>query len=67
MSVSQVIFAASRTRSLMPLKLGLAVATDNPLASKWMNTILSRLGFGVSYDEVLNSVDSYLSHLYYHT
>ena len=44
MSVSQAISAAARTRSLMPLQFGLAVATDNRLASKWLNTILSRLG-----------------------
>ena len=51
-SISQVLFAASEARSLMSLQFGLAVATDNRLASKWLNTILSRLGFSVSYDEV---------------
>lgn len=51
-SISQALFAASKARSLMPLQFGLAVATDNRLASKWLNTILSRLGFSVSYDEV---------------
>ena len=35
---------ASKARSLMPLQFGLAVATDNRLASKWLSTILSRLG-----------------------
>ena len=44
MSISQAISAAARTRSLMPLQSGLAVATDNRLASKWLNTTLSRLG-----------------------
>ena len=44
MPVSLAISAAARTRSLMPLQFGLAVATDNRLASKWLNTILSRLG-----------------------
>ena len=51
-SISQALFAASKARSLIPLQFGLAVATDNRLASKWLNTILSRLGFSVSYDEV---------------
>ena len=51
-SVSQAIFAGARPRSIMPLQFGLAVATDNRLASKWLSTLLSRLGFAVSYDEV---------------
>ena len=58
MPVSQAIFAASRATSLIPLQVGLAIATDNRLALKWLNSILSRLGFDVSYDEVLNSIDS---------
>ena len=47
-SISQAHFAASKARSLMPLQFGLAVATDNRLASKWLNTILYRLCFSVS-------------------
>ena len=46
-SISQALFAASKVRSLMPLQFGYVVATDNRLASKWLNAILS-----VSYDEV---------------
>ena len=51
-SVSQTIFLATRPRTLMPLQFALAVATDNHIASKWLNTVLSKLGFAVSYDEV---------------
>ena len=51
-SISQALFAVSKARSLMPLHFGLAVASDNRLALKWLNTVLSRLGFSGSYDEV---------------
>ena len=51
-SISQTIFSATRPRSLTPLQFTLAVATDNYIASKRLNTILSKLGFAVSYDEV---------------
>ena len=51
-SVSQTIFSATRQRCLMTLQLALAVATDNCIAFEWLNTVLSNLGFAVSYDEV---------------
>lgn len=51
-SVFQAIFAGAQPKSIMPLQFGLAVAAENRLASKWLNTLLSRLGFAVSYDEV---------------
>ena len=51
-SISQTIFSATRPRSLMPFQFELAVATDNRIASKWLSTVLSKLGFAVSYDEV---------------
>ena len=51
-SVSHDFFTTSKAISLMPLQIGLAVASDNRLASKWLNTIFSALGFSVSYDEV---------------
>ena len=50
--ISQTIFSTTRTRSLMPLQFALAVATDNRIASKWLNTVLSKLGFAVRYDEI---------------
>ena len=50
--ISQTIFSATRTRSLMLLQFALAVATDNRIASKWLNTVLSKLGFAVRYDEI---------------
>ena len=50
--ISQTIFSATRTRSLMPLQFALAAATDNRIASKWLNTVLSKLGFAVRYDEI---------------
>ena len=51
-SISQTIFSATRPRSLMPLQFALAIATDNRVASKWLDVVLSKLGFAVSYDEV---------------
>ena len=50
--ISQTIFSATRTSSLMLLQFALAVATDNRIASKWLNTVLSKLGFAVRYDEI---------------
>ena len=52
-TISQAIFAATRPRSIMPLQFGLAISTDNQIGSKWLNTLLSKLGFAVSYDEVM--------------
>ena len=52
-SISQSIFSAVHPRSVMPLQLGLAVATDNRLSSKWLSNILHKLGFTVSYDELI--------------
>ena len=52
-SLSQAIFAGARPGSVLPLQFELAVAADNRLASKWINIILSRLGFAVSSDEVI--------------
>ena len=52
-TISQAIFAATRPRLIMPLQFGLAVATDNEIGSKWLNILLSKLGFAVSYDEVM--------------
>ena len=51
-SISQAIYAAASSSSIMPLQFGLAVTTDNQLSSKWLNVLLSRLGFASSYDEV---------------
>ena len=51
-SIAQTIFSATRPRSLMPLQFALAVAADNRIASKWLNIVLSKLGFAASYDEV---------------
>ncbi|XP_076800982.1 uncharacterized protein LOC143445626 [Clavelina lepadiformis] len=61
-TLSQALFAATRTRSLMPLQFGLAIATDNHLSLKWLNTLLSRLGFAVSYDEVIRYKQNVVKH-----
>ena len=50
--LSQSIFAASRPRTVMPLLFGFAVVADNPMSSKWLNNVLYKCGFAVSYDEV---------------
>ena len=52
-SISQAIVAAARPRTRMPLIFGLAISTDNLIGSKWLNNILSKMGFAVSYDEVM--------------
>ena len=39
-------------RTALPLQFGLPIILDNHLASKWLNNILYKLGFAVSYDEV---------------
>ena len=49
--LSQAIFAASRPRTVMPLLFGLAVTADNRMSSKWLNNVLYKCGFAVSYDE----------------
>ena len=36
----------------MPLQFGLEITADNQLESKWLNILLSRLGFVVSYNEL---------------
>ena len=46
-SISEAIFFL-----LMLVQLGLAIFADNEFASKRLITLLYRLGFGVSYDEV---------------
>ena len=50
-SILEAIFAATRSRTLMPVQLGLAIFADNEFASKRLITLLYRLRFGVSYDE----------------
>ena len=42
--LSQAIFAASRPRTVIPLLLGLAVAADNRMSSKWFNNVLCKSG-----------------------
>ena len=39
-SLSEAIYSATRPGSLMPLQVGLVVAVDNRLASKWLNNLL---------------------------
>ena len=51
-SSSEAICSATRPRSLMLLQFWLAIAVDNHLASKWLNNLLYKLGFAVSYFEV---------------
>ena len=52
MSISQAIVAAARPRTIIPLLFGSAISTDSLVGSKWLNNILSKIGFAVSYDEV---------------
>ena len=50
-SISSNIFSYL-TKITMPLQFGLAAAVDNHLALKWLNNLLYKLGFAVSYNEV---------------
>ena len=50
--LSQAFFAAPRPRTVMPLLFELAVAAENRTSSKWLNNVLYKYGFAVSFDEV---------------
>ena len=52
MPISQAIVAAARPRTMMTLLFGLAISIDSLIGSRWLNNILSKMGFAVSYDEV---------------
>ena len=52
MSISQAIVTAARPRAMMALLFGLAIFIDNLIGSRWLNNMLSKMGFAVSYDEV---------------
>ena len=54
--LSQAIFATSRTRTAMPLLIGLAVAAHSRISSKWLNNVLYKCEFPVSYEEVSKSL-----------
>eukprot|EP00794_Sanderia_malayensis_P002755 gene2755-3185_t len=62
MSISQALVAATRPRTIMPLQFGLAVCADNRIGSIWLNTVLSNLGFAVSYDEVIRFKQNVVKH-----
>ena len=59
-SLSEAIYLATRPKSLMPLQFGIAVVVDNHLASKWLNNLLYKLGFTLSYDEVRTLQNNHL-------
>ena len=44
--------ADSRPRTVMPLLFGPIVAADSRKSSKWLNNVLHKCGFAVSYDKV---------------
>ena len=50
--LSRAIFADSRPRTVMPLLFGLAVSADNRMSSKWLNNVLYKCVFAVTYDKV---------------
>ena len=53
-SIGQCILKAMKPNSVIPpLQFGLGVEVSNAMGSKWLNNELSRLGFALSYDEVL--------------
>ena len=52
-SLGHSIVQASRPRSLLsPVLFGVGVSLDHVLASKWLLTLLSRLGFSITSEEV---------------
>lgn len=53
-SIGHTIVQSSRPRSVItPTLFGVGVETDHVFGSKWLINELSRLGFSVSYDEVV--------------
>jgi len=52
--VSNAVVQAARPRSVLsPVLFGVGVEMDHTFGSKWLVTELSRLGFSVTYDEVV--------------
>lgn len=53
-SIGQCILKAVKPNSVLPpLQFGLDVEVVSAIGSKWLSNELSRLGFAVSYDEVI--------------
>ena len=62
-SIGQSVIHAMRPRSsLPPILFGLSVEMDHLFGSKWLDTEASRLGFGVSHDEVQRYKQSIVQH-----
>lgn len=60
-SIGQCILKAMKPNSVIPpLQFGLGVEVVNAIGSKWLSNELSRLGFAVSYDEVIRFKQSVL-------
>lgn len=60
-SIGQCILKAMKPQSAIPpLQLGLAVEVASAIGSKWLNNELSRLGFAVTYNEVIRFKQSIL-------
>ena len=54
LAVSNAVVQAARPRSVLsPVLFGVGVEMDHTFGSKWLVTELSRLGFSVTYDEVV--------------
>jgi len=52
-AIGHSIVQASRPRSVIsPVLFGIGVSLDHVLASKWLLTFLSRLGFSITHEEV---------------
>ena len=59
--VSNAVVQAARPRSVLsPVLFGVGVEMDHTFGSKWLVTELSRLGFSVTYDEVVRYKQSLL-------
>ena len=53
-SIGHAIVQASRPRSVIaPIMFGVGIEMDHVFGSKWLINELSRLGFSISYDEVV--------------
>ena len=50
--ISEAIFDTTRPTTVLTIQLALAIFGDNEFASKRLITLLYRLGFAVSYNEV---------------
>ena len=65
-SLSQAIYSGCKSIKsfphIMPLQFAVAVAADCQFGSKWLNNLLYKFGFAMSYDELVRFKKSVIQH-----